>query len=143
MEKDRCYVGSARHFLHNIEKDDFLSATTDSVIDLRDAATAGNFQVKDRAADPRRYILIERRATTLIIKDIRRFSAGFCAAGNGDPRGTGTSTPSAENASGRGLEPADGEQTDLVLGHRLRRLRLRQHEKEGLRLAAALNSALR
>lgn len=53
------------------QNEEFRSATLDAVIDLSDAATGGNFQVRNRAAEPQRYIRVEQRATSLT-KDVRR-----------------------------------------------------------------------
>ena len=54
------------------EKDGFRSVVQDLVLDLTDAATGGNFQVKGRPAEPRRYMRIEQRATALV-REVRRF----------------------------------------------------------------------
>ncbi len=54
------------------EKDDFQTNCEDLVFDLGDAATGGNFQVRDRPAEPRRYIQISQRAMN-VVKETRRF----------------------------------------------------------------------
>jgi hypothetical protein len=54
------------------QKDDFRTVSEDLVVDLTEAATGGGFQVRDRPAEPHRYMRIEQKATELI-KSTRRF----------------------------------------------------------------------
>lgn len=54
------------------EQDEFRARTTDKLLDLKQACSGGNFQVRNRAPEPERYMRIQKEALELV-SGLRRY----------------------------------------------------------------------